>query len=48
MNIAHQFQKIGILLAENGLKTVLKQVTVSSVALVIPDGITREKPSHQG
>ena len=32
MNIAHEFQKVGIFLAENGFKAVLKQVAVAMSA----------------
>jgi len=46
MNVTHQFQQIGIFLAQNRLVAVLEEVAMSSVSAVVPKGITGQKPSH--
>jgi hypothetical protein len=48
MDIRDQFQKVGVLLAENGLVPVLKQVAASPVPAVETHGVSRQKPLHNG
>lgn len=48
VDVAHQLQEIGILLAEDGLVSVLEERAESSVAPIVGDGIAREEPSHEG
>lgn len=48
MDIAHQFQQITVLLAGDRLIPVLEELTMSPVPPVVGDGITRQKPSHNG
>jgi hypothetical protein len=47
MDISDKFKKVGFFLAEERLVAVLKQVTVTSVALVERDGVAGEKAGHQ-
>ena len=46
MNIPDEFQKIGILLAQDRLLAVLKQVPVSSVSAIELAGVPGQNPSH--
>jgi hypothetical protein len=46
MDIADKFQEIGIFLAENGLITVLKQMTVTSMPSVESNRMARQEPPH--
>lgn len=46
MNVSDKYQEIGILLAEDGFISILKQVTVTIVSSVKRHGIAREEPSH--
>ena len=46
MNIANQFQEIGIFLTQDGLVTVLKKVAVSSMFFIVPKGVAGQKASH--
>jgi len=46
MDIPHEFQEIGFLLAEDGLVAVLEEMTRSPVAPVVRDGVSREKAPH--
>lgn len=48
MNVAYQLQKIDILLAQNGIKTVLEKMPVSSVRSIEPPGVTGQKTPHDG
>ena len=47
MDISDKFKEVRFFLAEDRLVAVLKEVTVTSVALVERDGVTGEKASHQ-
>jgi hypothetical protein len=48
MDVSHQLEEIGILLAENRLVPIMKEVAVPPVPVVEDDGVTREKTSHHG
>jgi len=44
MDVAHQFQQIGLFLTQNRLISVLKQMAKTVVTAVVGDNITGEKP----
>ena len=46
MDVAHQLQQIGILLAEDGFITVLEKMPVAPVTAVEARRITGEQPLH--
>jgi hypothetical protein len=48
VNVAHQFQKIWVLLAEDGLVSILKERAVPTMAAVVGNSISGEKPGHDG
>ena len=48
MDIAHQFQKIGLFPAKNGLISVLKKMAVPFMAPVIADGVPGQQTAHDG
>jgi hypothetical protein len=47
MNVTDQLPKIHILIADDGMITVLKQMPMSKMAKVISHGVTGEKPPHE-
>jgi hypothetical protein len=47
MNVTHQLPKIDILIAHDGMITVLKQMPVSEVTKVVGHGITGQEASHE-
>jgi len=47
MDVPHQFQKVGFLLADNGLVAVLKQVAGALVSEVEIDRIPSEQSAHE-
>jgi len=47
VNIANQFPKIGIFLADNGFVPILKKVAVTFVPAVEADRVSSKEPSHQ-
>src|SRR4030042_3954470 len=47
MNVADQFQQIGVLLTDNRFVTILKQMATPAMSQIISDGITRQKTSHK-
>ena len=48
MNIADQFQQIGIFLAHNRFVSVLEKMAVTSVPPVEINGIARQQLAHAG
>jgi len=48
VDVAHQLQQIGILLAEDGFVSVLKEGAVAAMASIVGEGITGEEPPHEG
>jgi hypothetical protein len=48
VNVAHQFQKIWVFLAEDGLVAILKERAMPTMAAVVGDSISGEKPGHDG
>jgi hypothetical protein len=46
VNIANQFQKVVIFLAENGLVAILEKMTASAVPPIVADGVPRQNPPH--
>jgi len=49
VNISNKLLKIGILLADNGFVTILKQLPMTLMAAIKTDGITSKKsPHHRG
>jgi len=48
VNVSNKFQKVDVLLAQNGLKTVLEKVPVSAVRSIEPQGITGQETPHDG
>jgi len=47
MNIPKQFPEIGVLFANNGFVTILKKMTVSRVAVVVGNRVSREESPHE-
>lgn len=47
MNVTDQFLEIGVFLTNNGLVSVLKQMSVASMTSVKPCRITGQQPPHQ-
>ena len=49
MNVTHQFQQIGILLAKDGFVAVLKQMAMAVMPPIVGNGITgQQTPHHSG
>ena len=46
MDVADQFQKVGVFLAHNGFVSVLKEVAAAFMSFVEGHGITGHEPSH--
>jgi len=47
MNVTDQLPKIRVLIADDGVITVLEQMPVAKRPKVVGDGITGEKASHE-
>jgi hypothetical protein len=47
MNVADQLPKIDLLIADNGMITILKQMPVSKMAKIVSHSIAGEEPSHE-
>ena len=48
MNVADQLPKIYILIADDRMVTILKEISVSKVAkVVVGDSVTREETPHE-
>jgi len=48
MDVTHEFLEVGILLADDGLVAVLKQVPDPSMPMIEGDGVPSQKPPHEG
>jgi hypothetical protein len=48
MDIPHQFEQVGILLAQNRFVPVLEQMAMALMAAVETDGVSGQKPAHNG
>jgi hypothetical protein len=48
VDITEQFQKIGIVLAEEGFVAILKEATLTVMASVKLPGISGEESAHNG
>ncbi|BBO68849.1 hypothetical protein DSCA_27790 [Desulfosarcina alkanivorans] len=48
MNVSHQFQQVGIFLAQNGFVTILKQMAAAPVAPIVCRGMTGQQSAHDG
>lgn len=48
MDIGHQFQKIRLFLAKNGLIAVFKKMTLPSMAAIVADGVPGQQAPHDG
>jgi hypothetical protein len=47
MNVTNQFPKIDLLIADDGMITVLKQMPVSKMAKVVGHGVARQETPHE-
>lgn len=47
MNVAHQFEQIGIFLTQDRFVPVLEQVPMAAVAAVETDGMAGQQPQHK-
>ena len=47
MNVAYQFQKVGVLVTKDRLIPILKEMTVASILPVVPDGIAGQQGAHE-
>ena len=48
MDIADQFQQVGILLAWNGFVAIVKQVAVAVMTVIIRYGLAGKQTAHDG
>jgi len=47
VNVANQLPKIHILIADNRMVTILKEMSVSKMAKVVSHCVTREETPHE-
>jgi hypothetical protein len=48
MYVADEFLKIGVFFADNGFVSILKEMAVTTMSLVVSDGVSRQEPVHEG